>query len=284
MILELWNNVIMWITLNSEKHYIQRTDQDGLELLKKKSRTKFVQCSVDICIIWLCIVFICVSHIIAFCFFCYGSLSIYSSASFIFVFFALLALLFFLSQFVFNAFVYILKLRSTSLILPTLIPFSDSTLSRHLNSCYHYRLIFQQGEGYCVCKYVQSNDQWNCSILLPISISPFPWLPHSTLTFIQALIPGQPFPRSTNIPFSDRPFPHMVISFPVTLFPLTKCWVCKLCNKLFLSVNKGTCQLDLKWGSHDRFVTVVDLSTQSTYRNMKDISNIQQISDKVWNL
>ena len=130
---------------------MQRTDQDGLELWRKKSRTKFVQCSVDICIIWLCIVFICVSHIIAFCFFCYGSLSIYNSASFIFVFFALLALLFFLSQFVFNAFVYILKLRSTSLILPTLIPFSDSTLSRHLNSCYHYRLIFQQGEGYCVC-------------------------------------------------------------------------------------------------------------------------------------
>ena len=91
---------------------------------EKKSRTKFVQCSVDICIIWLCIVlYICVSHIIAFCFFCYGSLSIYNSASFIFVFFALLALLFFLSQFVFNAFVYILKLRSTSLILPTLILF-----------------------------------------------------------------------------------------------------------------------------------------------------------------
>ena len=90
---------------------------------EKKSRTKFVQCSVDICIIWLCIIFICVSHIIAFCFFFYGSLSIYNSASFIFVFFALLALLFFLSQFVFNAFVYILKLRSTSLILPTLILF-----------------------------------------------------------------------------------------------------------------------------------------------------------------
>ena len=119
-----------------------------------------------------------------------------------FVFFALLALLFFLSQFVFNAFVYILKLRSTSLILPTLIPFSDSTLSWHLNSCYHYRLIFQQGEGYCVCKY---HDQWNCTILLPISISPFPWLPHSTLTFIQALIPGQTFPPSTHIPFSGHP-------------------------------------------------------------------------------
>ena len=102
---------------------IQRTDQNGLELWRKKLRTMCVQCSVDICIIWLCTVFICVSHIIAFCFFCYGSLSIYNSASFIFVFFALLALLFFLSQFVFNAFVYILKLRSTSLILPTLILF-----------------------------------------------------------------------------------------------------------------------------------------------------------------
>ena len=78
---------------------------------------------------------------------------------------------------------------------------------------------------YCVCKYVQSNDQWNCSILLPISISPFPWLPHSTLTFIQALIPGQPFPRSTNIPFSGPtipPYGHLISCHP---FPLTKCWV-----------------------------------------------------------
>ena len=102
---------------------------------------------------------------------------------------------------------------------------------------------------YCVCKYVQSNDQWNCSILLPISISPFPWLPHSTLTFIQALIPGQPFPRSTNIPFSGPtipPYGHLISCHP---FPLTKCWVCKLCNKLFLSENKGTCQPDTNQAS-----------------------------------
>ena len=80
-------------------------------------------------------------------------------------------------------------------------------------------LSINQSTNQSISQYVQLNNQWNCSILLPISISPFPWLPHSTLTFIQALIPGQPFPRSTNIPFSDRPFPHMVISFPVTLFP-----------------------------------------------------------------
>ena len=35
----------------------------------------------------------------------------------------------------------------------------------------------------------------------------------------------------------DRPFPHMVISFPVTLFPSQNAE--SLCNKWFLSENKG---------------------------------------------
>ena len=186
-----------------------------------------VQCSVDICIIWLCIVFICVSHIIAFCFFCYVSLSIYNPAPL----YSLPCLYFYSSSLndILNAFVYILKLRSTSLILPTLILF---LIQLFLDiSILAITILFSNKGRDIVFVNIMINELYHLAshlhFTVPMTTAFHPHI-HSGPN------PGQPFPQSTNIPFSGpdhSPYGHLISCHP---FPLTKCWVCKLCNKWFL--------------------------------------------------
>ena len=58
------------------------------------------------------------------------------------------------------------------------------------------------------------------------------------------------------------PYGHLISCHP---FPLTKCWVCKLCNKLFLSENKGTRQPDPNEAVTLSYLSVVQYVPQHTY-------------------
>ena len=107
-------------------------------------------------IIWLCIVCINIAH-------CSSAMFLFQSTillrSYLYIlclartFILPLSILYLMNLWIFC------KIRSTSLILPEsdLFQLNSRTtlrhLSRHLNSCYHYPLNFQQGEGYCVCVY-----------------------------------------------------------------------------------------------------------------------------------
>ena len=178
------------------------------------------------------------SHIIAFCFFCCVSLSIYNPAPL----YSLPCLHFYSSSLndIFNAFVYILKLRSTSLILPTLILF---LIQLFLDiSILAITILFSNKGRDIVFVNIMINELYHLASHLHFTVpmttafhphihsSPDPWSSFPTVN-----------PHSIlRTPTCSRPFPHLVISFPPTgLFPSQNAdsvhYVCKIVVCMYLS-------------------------------------------------